>query len=666
MAPSPAPVRELTAADADRFAALLAIADGRRDDTAAVNGALARGSEPVRIEAVLVLGQNHLHDAAPRLQQAVRGRDTAVAATAAYALGLMRDSSAATMRALGDLVGVASTRAPSVGVEAACALGAIGPAGRETIVRALGSLPGAGPTIPATVETALLYAAATLRPVPVGRVAPYIGSGDVAVVRAAAYALARSRASAGTRAVLGIVAAPDADTRAYVARALSTTAAGDTLADTARRALETLLRDADPHVRIAAAETLSPYGPRERAPLLAALGDSDTNVRIAVAGVLDPVLGGVRTDWRHAFDADTTFAYRQAIVGAALRAGVVLEAIDRDNLDDWQRRSDWRYRAAAAEAAMGAAIERIRDQALPLTDDPDGRVRAAAYAALAPAVDTLPPDVHPWRREYLRGALGDPDLAVRATALMALERFASAADVPAVLRSYAIAEGDSQADARVAAIEVLASAWSRDSTDIPPVMRAAIARLPEPTDPESVAAARGSLLFAAWGTPVPAAHPASWYRGIVDSIVRPALAGRPARAVIETARGPITVELFGFEAPLTVANYIALARRGFYHATTFHRVVPAFVAQDGDPRGDGNGGPPTVIRDELNRERYARGTLGMALSGPDTGGSQYFLTLMPEPGLDGHYTVFGRVVDGWAALDRTVRDDSIADIRVLQ
>jgi cyclophilin family peptidyl-prolyl cis-trans isomerase len=96
----------------------------------------------------------------------------------------------------------------------------------------------------------------------------------------------------------------------------------------------------------------------------------------------------------------------------------------------------------------------------------------------------------------------------------------------------------------------------------------------------------------------------------------------------------------------------------------FHRVVPNFVAQDGDPRGDGNGGPGYAIRDEINTERYSRGAVGMALSGPDTGGSQYFLTLSPQPHLDARYTIFARVVGGEDVMDRLVQGDAIINIVV--
>lgn len=134
--------------------------------------------------------------------------------------------------------------------------------------------------------------------------------------------------------------------------------------------------------------------------------------------------------------------------------------------------------------------------------------------------------------------------------------------------------------------------------------------------------------------------------------------------MIRTERGPVTIALYGDETPLTVWNFATLARRGFYDSLRFHRVVPAFVAQDGDPRGDGEGGPPYTIRDELTPLPYARGAVGMALSGPDTGGSQYFLTLTPQPHLDGHYTVFGMVTAGQRAMDALREGDLVRSIRI--
>ena len=151
-----------------------------------------------------------------------------------------------------------------------------------------------------------------------------------------------------------------------------------------------------------------------------------------------------------------------------------------------------------------------------------------------------------------------------------------------------------------------------------------------------------------------------------SSDLLPAGAGRLPRARIVTERGVLLVELFAADAPLTVHNFSTLARAGYFKDTRFHRVVPNFVAQDGDPRGDGSGGPGYAIRDEFNRRRYGRGTLGMALSGPDTGGSQYFICHAPQPHLDGHYTVFGRVLGGDDVLDRIVQGDRILRVELVK
>ena len=147
--------------------------------------------------------------------------------------------------------------------------------------------------------------------------------------------------------------------------------------------------------------------------------------------------------------------------------------------------------------------------------------------------------------------------------------------------------------------------------------------------------------------------------------ILPALAGKLPRAEIVTERGTITLELYPVDAPLTVENFLSLANSHYFDDGTFFRVVPNFVAQDGDHRGDGNGGPAYTIRDEFNPRRYERGSVGMALSGPDTGGSQYFMTHAADPHLDGRYTVFGRVIGGWGALDALVQGDHLERIRGL-
>ena len=138
--------------------------------------------------------------------------------------------------------------------------------------------------------------------------------------------------------------------------------------------------------------------------------------------------------------------------------------------------------------------------------------------------------------------------------------------------------------------------------------------------------------------------------------------GTPVNAVVTTTKGSFTIQLLPDEAPLTVDNFIQLANRNYFRGITVHRVVPNFVIQDGDPRGDGNGGPGYQIRCEINLSPYGRGAVGMALSGKDTGGSQWFVTHAPQPHLDGGYTVFGTVISGMDVVDAIVRGDVIQSI----
>jgi cyclophilin family peptidyl-prolyl cis-trans isomerase len=124
-------------------------------------------------------------------------------------------------------------------------------------------------------------------------------------------------------------------------------------------------------------------------------------------------------------------------------------------------------------------------------------------------------------------------------------------------------------------------------------------------------------------------------------------------ATLHTSEGPIELELYPDDAPKTVENFEKLARDGFYDGVTFHRVIPNFMIQGGDPTGTGTGGPGYEFEDEFNQHRVVRGALAMANAGPNTNGSQFFIvTAEATPWLDGKHTVFGRVTSGMDVVDR--------------
>ena len=136
-------------------------------------------------------------------------------------------------------------------------------------------------------------------------------------------------------------------------------------------------------------------------------------------------------------------------------------------------------------------------------------------------------------------------------------------------------------------------------------------------------------------------------------------------ASFETDRGPIKVELFPEKAPLTVANFVNLARRGFYDGLNFHRVIPDFMIQGGCPEGSGRGGPGYKFEDEANNGvGHERGVLSMANAGPNTNGSQFFITHVATPWLDGKHTVFGKVVEGLDAVDDIQQGDTIKSVKI--
>ena len=136
-------------------------------------------------------------------------------------------------------------------------------------------------------------------------------------------------------------------------------------------------------------------------------------------------------------------------------------------------------------------------------------------------------------------------------------------------------------------------------------------------------------------------------------------------ALFETDRGPIKIELYPDKAPLTVANFVNLAKRGFYDGLGFHRVIPDFMIQGGCPEGSGRGGPGYKFEDETgNGIGHERGVLSMANAGPNTNGSQFFITHVATPWLDGKHTVFGKVVEGLEAVDKVEQGDHIRKVTI--
>lgn len=135
-------------------------------------------------------------------------------------------------------------------------------------------------------------------------------------------------------------------------------------------------------------------------------------------------------------------------------------------------------------------------------------------------------------------------------------------------------------------------------------------------------------------------------------------------ATIETEKGDIVIELFAADVPKTVNNFVFLARDGYYDGIIFHRVIPGFMAQGGDPTGSGCGGPGYNFEDEFTSHKHTEGALSMANAGPNTNGSQFFITYAPQPHLDGHHSVFGQMVNDMTILKSITNGDVMKKVTI--
>jgi len=340
---------------------------------------------------------------------------------------------------------------------------------------------------------------------------------------------------------------------------------------------------------------------------------------------------------------------------AALRA---LARVDTDSfmlaLSSTETDRDWTVRAALAAALGTVPAERARTRLTDMLSDQDQRVVPAVINAIVAA---KLPDASRLLIQQLKA----DDFVVRATAAAALAELKSADAVPALIEAFKASLGDSTYVARAAILNALnqlnqTAAW--------PLLQDALG------DRDWAVRVRAFSLMRAAGVAAdalrpeairPASQPPAAESPEWSAIVNP---GFSPHAFIETDKGTIEIELAIVDAPVTVNSFITLARKGFFDGTGIHRVVPDFVVQDGDPRGDGEGGPGYSLRDEINQRPYLRGTVGMALDWEDTGGSQFFITHSPQPHLDARYTVFGHVVTGMDVVDRLVPWDVIRAVRI--
>ncbi|HEX6693152.1 MAG TPA: HEAT repeat domain-containing protein [Longimicrobiales bacterium] len=656
---------DLADTDVALVAAVLRMEDRRVFEPDVVARALASQNPEVRRRAVLGAMRTGDSAAAGIALHALNDSVAAVRADAAFALGELGDTATTVVTALGQTL---RDRIDVTAGEAAHALGMIGTRQSQAVLSAAlrsAADPSAGSTARSPHVISELLLAVWRRPQALDHsvaelAQPFLTHPDSQVRFAAAYALMRAGGSAAVPVLLEATRDRDGDIRQTAVRALRASRVDSAaVRDAARAALISALRDADPHVRINAAQALGTFRePALTQPVAALLQDADRNVRLAAIIALDTLQTADAIALLQSVAGDTTevLAIRAAALAGLVRTA---PAAGIPVAQAWLRSQGWLQRLYGVRAVAAGEQDEVVALLRESLSDPDARVLGEAVATIAAADTTQATDAL-----YVQ-ALGSPDVIVRAGAISALGRHADPAHVSVLMDAYARARSDRENDAALAAVDAIARLARRDSA----IARSFFFRFQRSPDPLVRAAVRRSLGAGSWGEPRPDSdRPLAFYENVVRALVQPAVRGRPPRAVIHSAGGDVTIELAAADAPLTVNNFIGLAEGGYFASGGFrwHRVVPNFVLQDGDPRGDGSGGPGYSIRDEMNRLRYTRGAVGMALSGPHTGGSQFFIAHSPQPHLDGGYTVFGYVRDSMTTADRVVQDEPINGIEILR
>jgi HEAT repeat protein/cyclophilin family peptidyl-prolyl cis-trans isomerase len=601
-------------------------------DTTGLKAALRRDRSPAkRAAAARALGLIQERASVPALASALGDPSAMVRREAAFALGLMGDSLIVKVLALR----WESEADPGAREAMVTALGYVGAqAGAPAIARALDAK-----REPERWAAAL--AAARIR----GRslLTPLTSHADdphPEMRWRVAYALGRIQDRGGAPALRNLARDKAEQVRMFAARALGEvgdSASADLLAG--------LLRDSAWRVRVNAAHALGVLGARNQAGAVRALlGDPSPHVRWEAALTLGALTdtASVASLTRALSDSSTGVVQGAAIALLKIQGeqAMAVVAPQLDLLPGFMR-------SGLIEAlgpvrgpmALQTLLARSRDS----TDAPEA---AGAVSGLAQrkADSTV---VASALRGLLPSGANTParDFTVVSSIADALGQLGDSASVPALARLLGRVGTPEDADVRASAASALAAIKTREAL----LALATARRDPERRIRETACTALGL--------------PADSIGLVKNPLLRAeSVKSVPRTALIHTDRGIVTIAFDHAHAPVTVENFVKLARANYFNGIAFHRVVPNFVVQDGCPRGDGWGGPGYMIPCEYNDRPYETGTVGMALSGKDTGGSQWFITLSPQPRLEGRYTVFGKVSRGMDVVERIMPGDRILKI----
>lgn len=469
-------------------------------------------------------------------------------------------------------------------------------------------------------------------------------------------------AEVAVTALLDTLKFPVGDTRRSAAWALSRIPLTSPSEALRARLIDSALHDPESRVRAWLIRGVAPFV-TDTAVFVTLANDDATEVRLAA----------VRAMVKHGCDGPSLTARLEdsdwGVRMEALTAAATCPAVDVAALREALTRGSAAERAAALRSlkerkALPSALAEFQTEAWPLAvriaavesmderprllrialKNADPRLRSAAAGVI------LGGDEPPRANEIVELLAAADFVLVQAAAEAAMEHPDPAIEKPLLTT---LARRGLPRAAAIATVRALDALYATGRLPHPnPDAKAAIRRwlaVPELVAASHRLAATLSL------DPPKVRHPERALPSLAD-------VARARSARVFTTEGEVRIELLPEVAPLTVWNFVTLAEQGYFNGLTFHRVVPDFVAQTGDPRGDGWGGPGYEIPDELSAEDYSTGAVGMALSGPDTGGSQWFITTAPQPHLDFGYTVFGRVTLGMRAAQAIDVEDTIVRV----
>ncbi|HEU4724062.1 MAG TPA: HEAT repeat domain-containing protein [Candidatus Eisenbacteria bacterium] len=608
-------------------------AEGTRDTTGLAALVRADARPAVRARAARALGHIGRRGSRPLLEAALRDAAPAVRREAAFALGLVADSLAApaVLERLGR-----ETDAPTR-VALVTTLGNLGARSGGAVGRALA----ASLRSPRAPERwAAAFAAARLRDSTLVEPLDRASRDPRPDIRwRAAYALGRIGDRRAAPALRKLSFDRDPMVRAVAARAI-----GEVGDSTATARLGALLHDESWRVRVNAAASLGALKiMRESRTLLPHLADAHPHVRWQVAISLGAVRDSLAVPALLKALGDSSTGVVQAAAASLLKIqgdrAVPAVAPALDLLPAFLRGG---LAEALGDVDGPAARELMLARAAQTTDPAQAAGAASALAKRPEARDASIP--------VLRPRLQDRDFSVVCSAAEALGALRDSASVPALAALFQRRATTQDDDVRTSAATALAALETAAA-------RAALRPALLDSDARVREIAARALALPADSVPVVPGAP-------LKARATPATERQRLTAVVTTERGVITIALDASAAPENVENFASLARAGYFDGIQFHRVVPNFVIQSGCPRGDGWGGPGYAIPCEYDERPYEIGTVGMALSGKDTGGSQWFVTLSPQPRLEGRYSILGKVTQGLDVAERIMPGDRIVRIAI--